>query len=481
MPNPSLPRYLALERWLLQQIQQRRWLPGERLPSVRDLCRQKKRSKATVLHALQRLEAQGVVEARPRAGYFVLQPAPSVTLSLCPPAVEPRLQPQPVQLDQLLTDIMQRNAAFNMLPQRPLDRPPSSLLALQRCIGRALRQQSLQTHLAYDEPAGHIDLRYALARRYTHQGCPVDPQDITITSGCQQALFLALKACCQPGDLVAVESPGYYGVLQLLQALDLQVIEIPSSSLTGMDLSVLEQAAQQWPIRACVVTSYFATPTGASLPISQQDALLDLAKRQDFLIIEDDIYRELDFYHPPSPMKALDLEDRILLCGSFSKSLSRDLRLGWVINATWQQKIKKLKLITQLATSRFIQQGLADFLQQGLMDKHLRARRLELKTQRDQWQQAINQVWGQKVNMTQPEGGLCFWAEWPQALDGLDLYSQALQHRIVLTPGALFSTQQTFDHALRISFALPCTLEHQAALYQIAALMPAQARMKTPL
>lgn len=476
MPNSSLPRYLALEHWLLQQIQQRRWLPGERLPSVRDLCRQKKLSKATVLHALQRLEAQGRVEARPRAGYFVLQPVPAMMRPACPLVIEQATQPQPVQLDQLLTDIMQRNAAFNMLPQCQLDRPPSSLLALQRCLGRALRQQNLQNHLAYDEPAGHLDLRYALARRSTHQGCPVDPQDITITSGCQQALFLALKACCQPGDLVAVESPGYYGVLQLLQTLHLKVIEIPSSSLTGMSLSALEQAAQQWPIRACVVTSHFATPSGASLPLSAQRALLDLAKRQDFLIIEDDIYRELDFYHPASPLKALDSEDRVLLCGSFSKSLSRDLRLGWVINAAWQQKIEKLKLVTQLATSQFIQQGVADFLQQGLMDKHLRARRLELKEQMHQWQHAIRQVWGQEVSMTQPQGGLCFWAEWPQPLNGLQLYSQALQHHIVLTPGALFSTQGSFDHALRFSFALPCTAAHRAALKQIATLMSAKKR-----
>lgn len=182
-----------------------------------------------------------------------------------------------------------------------------------------------------------------------------------ITSGCQHALFLALKACCKAGDLVAVESPCFYGTLQLLEFLQLRVLEIPSTPAKGMQLDLLENALERWSIQACIITPAFATPTGALMPKAQQQRLLELAEQQDFAIIEDDIYRELSFYQRLTPLKAIDTNGRVILCGSLSKTLSRDLRLGWIEAGRWHTQVLQMKLVTQLASSRFMQQGVTEF------------------------------------------------------------------------------------------------------------------------
>ncbi|SFX45200.1 PLP-dependent aminotransferase family protein [Marinospirillum alkaliphilum] len=463
--------YQRLQYLLLQELDQQRWKPGQRLPSIRQLCQQHGLSKATVLHALQRLEASGRIEARSRSGYFVRQNTPAELTPLPLRQAQPPT-PAPVNVSELLADIMQRGAAFDLLP-RELQQQQSipGIQILNRSIGRALRQQQGVTHLHYDEPAGYWPLRQQLALRYQNDGCALTAEDLCITSGCQHALFLALKACCNKGDLVAVESPGFYGVLQLLEQLELRVLEIPASPVTGMDLEWLEKAARQWPIRACVVTPAFATPTGSLMPVEQQKKLLQLAEQMDFTLIEDDIYRELGFYSRPSPLKALDQQGRVILCGSFSKTLSRDLRLGWIHAGRWQSQVVRLKLVTQLASSRFVQQGLAAYLEDGHYDRHLRQRCITLQQQSEQLMQELETLWPQGLHFSRPQGGLCLWAEWQQPLDSLQLYHQALQASLVITPGPLFSASGQFGQALRLSFTQPCTGKRYQALQDLRKLI----------
>lgn len=208
----DLAKYQALENTLRQSIEDGRWGPGERLPSIRALCNQYGFSKITVQHALQRLEAQGMVEARERSGFFVsrghseFEPPRQATV----PA-----EPQPVSVSQVFQDIMTRSAAFDLLPDLHSDEPPPGIIQLNRSIGRALRRQSASFQY-YDEPAGDQELRTQLALRAAKRGWTAVANQFCITSGCQQSLFLALMAVCQSGDVVAVEAPGFYGVLQLL-------------------------------------------------------------------------------------------------------------------------------------------------------------------------------------------------------------------------------------------------------------------------
>ncbi|WP_028302154.1 PLP-dependent aminotransferase family protein [Oceanospirillum beijerinckii] len=472
---PREYRYQKLEKWLLKGLQEQRWPPGERLPSIRDLCEQQQISKATVLHAYQRLEALGLIESRPKAGYFVLKPGKETPK---PRTTATMLPPRPVSLSDVFADIMSRSAAFDILPDLQAGEPSPGITALNRCLSRALRSQRGDRSQYYDQPAGDPGLREQLALHYHRRGyyhCKAE--HFCITSGCQHAMFLALMACCQRGDIVAVESPGFYGVLQMLEQLELRVIEIPSSPVHGMDMDALENALKQWPIRACVVSPAYATPSGALMPDSARKKLLSLAEEHDLAIVEDDIYADTGFVQQPDPLKALDQDNRVILCSSFSKSLSRDLRLGWIDGARWHARILRLKLVTQLASSRYLQQGVCEFIRDGGYRSYLKRQRLELRNNRDQLIHLIQQHWPKQLSKTtrisQPNGGLALWLELDNHQDTLSCYQQALQQGIVITPGALFSVSGQHSHCLRLSFAHHWDDKRTQALTQLGQVLNA--------
>ncbi|WP_430461455.1 PLP-dependent aminotransferase family protein [Thalassolituus sp. LLYu03] len=488
-------RYQQLQHELLQLIHSQRVPPGARLPSVRSLCEQHQVSKATVLHALQRLEAQGLIEARPKSGFYVrhsgVADGPAVDGSAVNGAGQQRnkagksaprntLQPpQPVTVPDLLYDIMRRGAAFDLAPA-PQERTDASpgVVALNRAIGRALRRARGDSALYYDEPAGLPDLREQLAQRLNSRGCALSTDDLCITAGCQNALFLALMACCQPGDVVAVESPGFYGVLQLLEQLGLQVVEVPSSPLTGLNTDALADVLKRWPVRACVVSPSFSTPAGALMPKAARERLLALASDYDLALIEDDIYADTAFCPLPDPLKANDPEGRVMLCSSFSKTLSRDVRIGWIAGGRWQARIVQLKLVTQLASGRALQQGLADFLADGSYGAHLRRQHYRLQTQRDQLLATLAQ-WSQPLTTNVPQGGLTLWAALPPGVSSRTLYQQALADDVVITPGVLFSVSHRFDDHLRLSFAHEWTAPRLAALTRLGQLIATSDQSET--
>ncbi|UZK02667.1 PLP-dependent aminotransferase family protein [Venatoribacter cucullus] len=460
-------QYQQLEQTLLQSIHSQRIPAGGRLPSVQALCRQYRLSKATVLHALRRLEAQGVIEARPKSGFYVIWSGPERS----PPQVLSQLMPPAaVTVSDLLLDIMRRGAAFDVLPAAAHSTETlPGVIELNRAIGRALRRARGDSAQQYDDPEGLPALREQLARRLNLRGCHLQAADLCITAGCQNALFLALMACCRPGDVVAVEAPGFYGVLQLLEQLQLQVVEVPSSPVDGLNMDALEQVLQRWPVTACVVSPAFSTPAGARMPAHSRQRLLALAGQYDLTLIEDDIYADTALLDPPDPLKAHDPDGRVILCSSFSKILSRDLRLGWIAGGRWHRQIVQLKLVTQLATGRAVQQGLADFLADGSYQAHLRRQHYRLHEQKAQLLSALSE-WPLPVNVSQPQGGLTLWVELPASIDTQVLYNQALRHGIVIMPGRLFTTTGQFGSCLRISFAHPWTPERRKALQQIGQL-----------
>lgn len=462
-------RYQQLEHWLADQLAKQRWQAGEKLPSIRALCALQNVSKATVMHAYQRLEARGLIEVRSKAGFYVCAPKLNRVVSASSTVAD--VAPKPVTVSAVVMDIMSRGAAFDLLPDPQTGETSTGLVTLNRTLGRALRQQGASAHLYYDELSGDALLRQTLVERYRKWGWQSDPDGFCITSGCQQALALALQACCQPGDTVAVESPGFYGVIQLLEQLQLKVLEIPASPDKGLDCAALTQALQRWKIAACVVTPAFATPTGALMDAAARQQLLNLAQQHDFYIIEDDIYGDLGFSFRPDPLIAQDRHERVLLCGSFSKSLSRDTRIGWIYSTRFQAHIQRLKLVLQLANSRSVQQGLAEFIRAGDYDSHLRRYREQLRMQRDQLVKFLQTHWQQATPFHIPQGGVALWVSLPEQTDTLAAYHQALAHGMVITPGALFSAEDRYRHCLRLSFVHPLTRTRQQALSQLQKLL----------
>lgn len=462
----TLFRYRQLAEQLRAKIRQQQWLAGEKLPAIRQLCRQYQLSLATVQHALHELEAEGLIEAQAKRGYFVRYTAISHTRAAVAVMAQ---KPVPVSVPELFLDIMNRSAAFDIQPDGPAMLLPH-LTILQRLISRAMRRNAVDYALHYDEPIGLSALRAQLSNHYRMLGLALEEDDFCITGGCQHALFLALQACCQLGDTVAVEHPAFYGTLQLLQQLQLKVLEIPASATEGMNVVSLETALQKWPVKACVVTAAYATPTGACMPVAARQHLIALANQYQFAVIEDDIYGDSGFSERPLPLKSLDTEQRVILCSSFSKTLSRDLRIGWISAGRWQQQVIRLKLSSHLASSQAVQQGLADFMAEGHYKRHLQRLRMQLQHQRDQLISALQQYWP-AARFTIPNGGLALWLELDASINCTAAYGQCLDKGIILTPGALFSGSDQFHHYLRLSFANPMVGKRLAALQQLAAIL----------
>ena len=459
--------YQQLEQNFRQQIESGQLSPGERMPSVRELCRAKNISKSTVLAAYARLEAEGLIEARSRSGYFVAA-LDSTGLKL-PATSQPKVKPAPVSADQVLLDIMERGAAFDLIPGAPGNEESPQL---RRSLARAQRQQTSQQQLYYDEPQGSLELRQQLAQRVAHSGASVAAEDLVVTHGCQHALMLALMATTQPGDVVAVESPGFYGTFQLLETLGLRALELPCSASQGLSPEALELATEHWDIKALVVSPCFATPTGACMPEENKLHILTLAQRHNFTVIEDDIYGEIYFdLQRPRSLYSYDRDGSVILCSSFSKSLSRDLRLGWIAPGRHLEAVKKLKLITALASSQTLQKGVSDFLNDGSLEKHMRQQRLRYRQQYQQLTLLLNQHLPELQSCSQPNGGLSVWLELPDHIDTLELYNRARQENLILTPGRLFTAQDRYSNFLRMSFVHPWTADRCQAVETLGQLI----------
>ncbi|MCW8887295.1 MAG: PLP-dependent aminotransferase family protein [Motiliproteus sp.] len=462
--------YHRLIQQLSEEIESGRLKPGSRMPSVRALSQQQQISRSTVLAAYDRLEADGMISARPRSGYYVNTPSHGDELAVRAPSTSrPQAMPLPVTAGQVLIDIMDRGAAFDLISQQDQSLADEHL---RRCLARAQRRLTNNEQLNYDEPAGMLHLRELLAQRLLLGGSLIRAEDLLITSGCQNGLLLALMATTQRGDVVAVESPGFYGVFQLIEALGLKALEMPCSADQGMSADALELALQHWDIKAVMLSPSFSTPTGACMPEDQKQRILALTQQRNIAIIEDDIYGELGFREQrPRTLHSYDNSGSVLLCSSFSKSLSRDLRVGWILPGKYRERVKQLKLVTSLASCQAQQRGLSYFLEEGSLERHLRLRRQQLKQQYQQLLVMINEHLPMAQSCSRPQGGLSLWLELPNEVDTLKLYQQALHKGIVLTPGRLFSAQEHYRNALRMSFAHPWTQPRQEALAELGAML----------
>ncbi|MBU2879262.1 PLP-dependent aminotransferase family protein [Aliiglaciecola lipolytica] len=457
-------KYQVIADALEQQIELGRFDIGEKLPSIRQLASNFNVSKNTAINALQQLESKSLIEANPKSGFTVKH---NLQSSLPVSPVFTSIRPNRISIPELLQDVISRGAAFDIKPSAPLETEYGLIGKLHQKINKSMRTQSVRNSRYYDDPKGNLSLREQIAQRYARLGLTVDREDICITAGCQHSLCLSLMATCKPGDNVVIESPGFYGVIQLLEELQLNAIEVPCHNLSGLDIELLRDVLEKYNVRACVVTPAFSTPTGACMPDENKVQLLSLAQRYDFAVIEDDIYGELGFKFRPKPIKFFDVDERVILCSSFSKSLSVDLRTGWIIGSRWEKRIQRLKMVTHLAGSQAIQMGLSEFISSGNFTRYLKQRTIRLEEYRNALARTLHQEFGASVRYTLPLGGLSLWVQLPNDTNTLALYYRALEHKIVLTPGALFSSQDNFSNFLRISFCHPLTPERASAIHTL--------------
>lgn len=458
-------RYQEIATELNQHIDTGLYKAGDRLPGIRRLAQQFNASISTIQEALYRLEEQGKVSARPRSGFFVNAPR----TRLEPTIAKPPREPLPVSGPALGLKLVQAANNPNMI-QLGAAVPHSSFLP-HKIIARAMataHREHAEAAVNYSFPPGNPYLRQQLARRLATLGMSIHPDELVITTGCHESVTLALRAVTKPGDVVAVESPTYYGLHQSLDAVGLKALEIPTDSREGISLEALSFALDQWPVKACIVTTNFSNPLGCVLSTEKKKALVELLENQEIPLIEDDIYGDLNHTgQRPDTAKTYDTSGNVIYCSSFSKTLAPGMRVGWVAPGRHYGRVEYLKYVSNLATPSAEQIAIATLLEKGSYDRHLRDIRTAYARSVARMLQTIETHFPQGTRVTRPNGGLVIWVQLPKGADSMNLYEKALSEGISIAPGPMFSVSGKYKDCLRLSTALPWTPELERALVRL--------------
>ena len=443
------PLYRELADQVLRLITRGTFRPGERIPSVRGLSRQRKVSITTVLEAYRLLEDSGYIEARPQSGYFVrprLLRLPEEPEATSPPRIPGNVSNQDL-LAMVLRDAIKPGVVPLGAALPPAEHLPSETL------GRTLARIARRSRNRLMEPAaGAPELRAQIARRALDAGCALTPQDILTTNGCQEAVYFALSATCRPGDTVVVESPTYFGFLQVIDALGLRVLELRSYPRHGLCLDELSEALRKHRVRACLLALSHANPLGSCMPEDKREKLVSMLAEKGIPLIEDDINGDLGHAGGrPKAAKAFDEEGLVLLCSSFSKTLAPGYRVGWIAPGRFGDAILRLKTLANFANPTPTQLAIADFLANGGYDRHLRKFRRALANNVAMVTQAVSLSFPEGTRVTRPSGGFVIWAELPGSCDGLEVYERALKAGITIAPGPLFSAKGAYRNFIRLN------------------------------
>ncbi len=442
--------------------------PGEKLPSIRKLAQQNQVSMPTVQRAFDLLEDRRLVEARARSGFYV-RSGISLQQQLLIPADPGRLEPERVDVHGLATGVFHRcdQAGIINLGTAYPSAQYLPVSELQRLTSRLLRSNVEQLLEAHFSP-GIEALRHTLSQRLAEIGCRIAAGELIITNGCQEALSICLRAVARPGDTIAIESPGFVGLLQLIESMGYRAIEIPCLPDEGISLEALELALDQWSVRAVAVVSSFSNPLGGSIPDDGRQRLVEMLLQRQIPLIEDDLFGDLAFDgQRQKPCKAWDRSGQVLYCSSASKSIAPGLRVGWIAPGSWYSEVDYIKSFTNVSAPALAQLVIAEFMGSGRYDRHLRQLRTRLAQQLHHFQQWVLACFPPGTRCSNPRGGYVLWVELPAGLDAFELHRRAAAQGVGIVPGQLCSATRKFRNCLRINCAADPREDLQGAVRQL--------------
>lgn len=461
-PNRRDAVYRQLAEHLIDLIEAGRLAPGERLPPSRELAEALGLARNTVTRAYEWGVETGWLGAHVGRGTFVRgagerkgtrRPAPAPATSA--PFAWPALFAARTRALAIPRAPRVRDAAsvcFDFRPGRSdVDALPIADLqgAWQRAVGR------LRTHGNDFDPLGFAPLRAAIARTLVARGIARGPDDILVTAGAQQAIDLVARALVDPGDVVAMEDPGYFLAGLAFRAAGAQVIGIPVDA-EGLRVDALERVARMRRPKLVHVTPSSQMPTGAVLSAARREALLDLSGRLQVPILEDDYDCELRLAAPATAaLKAMDGGDRVVYVGTFSKALFPGLRLGYVVAApALLHALVPLRAAASFQPSLVDQMALAELLARDSLERHVRRVRKRYAASGRAMAEALAASMPAGTRSRLPRGGSAIWVEVPESVDPQALAVAAGEHGIAYAPGEPFRIDAPGPPALLLSFAV---------------------------
>ena len=485
MGEGRITQYEDLARRMIELIASGAYKRGERLPSIRDLAADFRVSVNTVRDAYSLLERGRYVEAVPQRGYFVSNRETVAPIQAQDPSA---MNPGSFSICSI----------YNALQNGGTVDEDASGLAIATLSRRLWPTERLQKHavdavrlrpadsLDYQMSPGYALLREQIAIHGLTSGTRLLPENIVVTSGCQEALYIALSTVVSPGDTVAIESPVYFNLLDMLARLGVRILEIPCSPEEGMSLEALSFALDQYAVSAVLTIANFNNPTGSCMPEAKKAALVSLLSARGIPLIEDDVYGDLHFgadgSDRPITCKSFDRDGTVLYCSSFSKTLSPGLRIGWIEPGRWRVGVEKLKTLMNLGASSLAQVTVALYLQEGGFPRHLRKLRSTLADSVASMRASVLDHFPEGTTVTDPPGGLVLWVTLPEGASSMELYRRALARKIMIAPGRVFSLRDRFESCFRLNAGVwePGTDAKIRELGLLARGLPVEKRQELP-
>lgn len=444
---------------------------GEKLPSIRTICREWGVSPGTSLEAYYYLEGKGMIVSRPRSGYFV-------HVSRKPQIAVPTMTNPGQQIDSDLTNQLVSKVYSNLHSDTEVlfsvGVPAPEFLPLAKLskeLTKAIRDLP-GNGTRYELVQGNEKLRRQIALQSMHWNGHLMPEDIVITSGCMEAVSLCLMAVTRPGDSIATESPVYFGLLQVAQGLGLRVIELPTHPLTGIDPKALEKVAKAGSIAACCIIGNYNNPLGSCIPDENKKEITEFLARYQVALIEDDLYGDLFFGNRrPLSCKSFDKSGNVLWCGSISKTLAPGYRVGWVAPGKFKDKIVRQKLYNSVSSPTIMQEAIANFFESGRYENHLRKLRDTLHKNSLRLYNSLIDHLPEGTRISQPQGGFMLWVQLPEEYDTALWYDRLLEQGIRIAPGRMFTLQNQYNSCMRLSFGLLWTEKVENAVQKMGEML----------
>jgi 2-aminoadipate transaminase len=440
------PLYCQIAEQIRMQISEGRLPIGTRLPTVRELSSLLHVTRLTAQSAYRELQSGGWIESTVGRGTYVAATADNDTVRA--------MIGHDATPDQVMRDI-ERLARLTGLRSMAYAEPDPALAPVAEFL-RFFSHPNAADHalMQYGSSQGDETLRVELVNLCEMRGVPATPEDIIITAGVMQGLSLTTGVLTRPGDCVAVERPTYLGMLHVLNTFGVNAVSIPMDE-HGAQIDALERLVRERPIKFFYTIPTFQNPTGICLSPERRQRLLDLARRYDFMILEDDIYGFLSYDgKPPPAMRSLDPDgERIIYLSSLSKILMPGIRIGYiVVPPALREQVLFHRQAIDLSSPMLLQRATAYYLRRGRFKPHMERMNIKYRERRDELVRMLALRMPKGVQWTQPTGGFSAWVTLPGDSIPPDFYQTALTHGIAFTPGEAFLTEPDGYRHIRLCF-----------------------------
>lgn len=470
------PPFLQIARALAADIERGRLRPGDRLPGSRRLAASVNVHRNTVIAAFEELIAEGWIETAPGRGTFVTRQLPDFVQDQANRRRVPAGRRSSARLPFALPDVP-ADYRQPALPRGTLNLSngaPDVRLVPARALGRAYRRGLAMRGrelLAYGDAAGHPALRAALASMLAAtRGLPVGAGDVVVTRGSQMALTLVARALLQPGDAVAVEQIGYRPAWEAFRAAGARIVPVPVDD-DGVDVGALARIAAGTPVKAVYVTPHHQYPTTVTLKAARRLALLALARRERFAIVEDDYDHEFHFDgRPVLPLAASDHDGLVIYIGTLSKVLAPALRIGYIVAPPAViDSVGAARSLLDIQGDLPTEAAVASLIEDGEVQRHIARVRRIYAHRREVLAASVRRQFGDDVEFTMPPGGMALWVRFRMRVD-LDAWvKRGIERGVFWYTGRRYAFDNRSIPFVRFSFAWLNERELPEAVRRMAA------------